>query len=218
MKIGTDLIILLKKKFVLRDKFNLEPNCKKLFDYLNSNFFLKYLSEIVGIELIIDEDRNWHGIHKYNDGDFLDIHSDAGVHPVNNLKKHVTLGIYLSKNWKEENREHLEIWEGDDINKKDCKLTNCVSKILPKFNTLVMFNNTNNAWHGNPEPVIIKNNEKRIFLTISYLSKNFSDNYSNKFKKAYFIPRPFDKWDDEKEKLKMLRCDPEKCKLVYNLN
>lgn len=207
-----------EKKYTLRDKFNLPKNCKKLFDYLNSKNFLNQLSNIVDEELYLDKNKNWHGIHKYIDGDFLDIHSDAGLHPVYELKKHITLGIYLSKNWKEENGGHLEIWEGEDINKKDCKLLNCVNKILPSFNKLIMFDNTNNAWHGNPNPVRIKNNEKRIFLTISYLSKKYENNYNNKLKKAFFIPRPFDNWCEEKKKLVLLRCHPEKYKEIYNLN
>ena len=79
---------------------------------LTSNLFVDKLSHIVGEKLYNDPTKHWWGVHKYRNGDKLDIHSDAGIHPICGDKKHVTLGIYLSKNWKEENKGHLEIWEG----------------------------------------------------------------------------------------------------------
>lgn len=203
-----------EKKYTLRDKNNLPKNCKKLFQSLISKNFIKQISNLVETELYIDETKNWNGVHKYKNGDYLDIHCDAGLHPTNNLKKHVTLGIYLSKDWKEENGGHLEIWEGESISKKHCKLKDCVDKILPEFNKLVLFNCTDSSWHGNPEPVRIEKNETRIFLTISYLSKIYYNEYSNKLKKAFFIPRPNDVWNEEKINL---RSKPETCKDIYKI-
>ena len=79
----------------------------------------------MGIKLFNDPTKNWWGIHIYDDGDYLDIHSDAGIHPVTRQKKHCTLGIYLSKNWKEDNGGHLEIWQGSDINMEERRLEKC---------------------------------------------------------------------------------------------
>ena len=207
-----------EQKYTLRDKTKLPPNCCKLFDYLTSESFLNKLFDIVGQKLINDPNRNWWGIHKYDDGDHLDIHIDAGLHPLNKKKKYTTLGIYLSKEWKEENGGHLEIWEGDKVNAGDCKIYNCIDKILPIFNTLVIFNCTDNAWHGNPEPISIKNGEKRIFVTLSYLSEEYDKtDYSNQLQKVFFIKRPNDPEDKEKDKLRLMRCDPIKYKEVYNI-
>ena len=61
----------------------------------------------------------------------------------------------------------------------------------------------------------LDNITKRIFVTISYLSENFTDD--NKKVKAYFVPRPTDPIDLEKDKLRLLRSDPDKYKHVYNL-
>jgi len=205
----------LEHKYTLRDKNNLPENCNKLFDALTSKYFVDYLSSIMGYEIKNDPTKNWWGIHKYDDGDHLDIHVDAGLHPQTKEKKQLTIGIYLSKDWKEENGGHLEIWEGDNAIDNSAKITRCIDKILPQLNTLVLFECNDYAWHGNPSPVICKNGEKRIFLTLSYVSEQYVD--LNKREKAFFVKRPEDPEDEEKDKIRMMRCDPEKYKEVYRV-
>uniref|UniRef100_A0A6C0D1D6 Prolyl 4-hydroxylase alpha subunit Fe(2+) 2OG dioxygenase domain-containing protein n=1 Tax=viral metagenome TaxID=1070528 RepID=A0A6C0D1D6_9ZZZZ len=202
-----------EQKYTLRDKFNFPTNLKLLFDELQSTEFVNKLSNICGYKLSLDNTRNFWGVHKYDKGDKLDIHRDAGLHPVNMLKKQLTLGIYLSSNWKSEYDCKLEIWKGDmnSIHEK-------VDSIEPIFNRLILFTCNDYSWHGNPEPVnsAFINDAKRIFVTISYLSENFDD--KNKCVKAYFVPRPTDPIDLEKDKLRILRADPERYKEIYKIN
>jgi Rps23 Pro-64 3,4-dihydroxylase Tpa1-like proline 4-hydroxylase len=209
---------LFEQKFTLRDKNKIPENCQNLFNWLTSQEVITILSDIVGEKLYNDPNKNWWGIHTYENGDYLDIHSDAGNHPITKQKKHVTLGIYLSYNWEPENGGHLEIWDGDSVLNNDAKLTNCYTRILPSFNTMVLFTNTINAWHGNPDPVVIKSDEKRIFLTLSYLSEKHIDGMENNREKAFFVSRPNDPINIEKDNLRLLRADPEKCKDIYNNN
>ena len=205
-----------EQKFTLRDKNNLPENCQQLFDVLTSDETINILSNIVGEKLYNDPNKNWWGIHTYKNGDYLDIHSDAGNHPITKQKKHLTFGIYLSCNWKEENNGHLEIWDGDNVLNDDAKLFKCYSKILPSFNKMVMFTNKTNAWHGNPDPVIINKDEKRIFVTLSYISEKHHEGMENNREKAFFVNRPNDLINEEKEHLRLLRADPNKCKDVYS--
>ena len=204
-----------EQKYTLRDKYNFPPKSKELFNYLESDKFINYLSEIVGIKLIKDEYRHFWGIHKYDNGDYLDIHVDAGIHPINKLKKQITLGIYFSKDWTEENKGHLEIWKGTNSSNNNAIITECIEKILPKFNTLVFFECDDYSWHGNPSKVNIINDEKRIFITISYLSENFVD--LNKREKAFFVPKPDDEYNENKDKLRFLRADSKKYINMYRL-
>jgi UDP-N-acetylglucosamine 2-epimerase (non-hydrolysing) len=204
-----------EQKFTLRNKDNLPTHCKQLFDILTSEKVISILSDITGEKMINDPNKNWWGIHTYENGDYLDIHSDAGNHPITKQKKHITLGIYLSHNWKEENSGHLEIWDGDSVLKDDALISKLHTRILPTFNRLIMFTNTVNAWHGNPDPVKIYNDEKRIFLTLSYLSEKHSEGMENNREKAFFVNRPNDEINEEKEKLRFIRADPDKCKNIY---
>ena len=81
----------LEKKYTLRNKQNLPENTQKLFNMLTSEEFVENLSSVVGEKLFNDPTKNWWGVHKYDNGDKLEIHSDAGNHPVTGDKKHVTL-------------------------------------------------------------------------------------------------------------------------------
>jgi hypothetical protein len=78
-----------------------------------------------------------------------------------------------------------------------------------------MFTCNDYAWHGNPTPAICKDDSSRIFITISYLSENFED--KNTRKKAFFVKRPEDPYDEEKDKLRYIRADNEKYKQVYRV-
>ena len=205
----------LEHKYTLRDKNSLPVYCNKIFEKLTSQEMLDYLSSITGTEILNDSTKNWWGIHKYDHGDNLDIHVDAGIHPKTKQKKQVTVGIYLSKDWKEENGGHLEMWKGENASNNDAKIFKCMDKILPQFNTFVIFECNDYAWHGNPNPVVCKDGEKRLFLTLSYVSENYTD--LNKKQKAFFVKRPEDPEDPEKDKIRMMRCDPDKYKDVYRI-
>jgi Rps23 Pro-64 3,4-dihydroxylase Tpa1-like proline 4-hydroxylase len=205
-----------EQKFTLRDKFHLPDNLSLLFNSLTSESFLSNLSELVGYKLQLDETRNFWGVHKYNHGDKLDIHVDAGIHPTMELKKQVTLGIYISSNWKSEYGCDLEIWSGDNASDPRAKLHEKVYSISPLFNRMILFTCNDFSWHGNPQPALCPINSQRIFVTLSYLSTHMTD--QNKRKKAFFIARPDDPHDDQKDMLRILRSDPEQYKSVYRTN
>ena len=202
-----------EQKYTLRDKFAFPPFLKQLFDGLTSESFVSSLSSLVGHNLLLDTTRNFWGVHTYGPGDKLDIHVDAGLHPTLGLKKQVTLGIYLSYEWKEEYGCNLEIWRGDNCVSNDSKIVEKMDSIAPLFNRLILFECNDYAWHGNPEPANCPQESKRIFITLSYLSENFKDD--NKRKKAFFVARPGDPMDEEKDKLRLLRADAEMYKQVY---
>lgn len=204
-----------EQKYTLRDKYGFPSQLTVLFEMLQSLEFVAKLSELVGYNLILDDTRNFWGVHMYESGDKLDIHVDAGLHPTNGFKKQVTLGIYLSYEWKEEYGCHLEIWRGGNSANNSAKLLEKVDSIAPMFNRMIVFTCNDYSWHGNPEPAVCPENSKRIFVTISYLSENRED--ANKRSKAYFAPRPNDSWDEDKYKLRSLRADSDKCKNIYRV-
>lgn len=141
-----------ERKWTLRNK-NL-----KIFESLNSDDFISTLETHFGCKLVRDNHKIYWGVHIFDDGDFLAMHLDSSVHPIQKLKKHVTVGLYLSKDWKPENGGQLIFDDG--------------TSILPDFNTLVAFENTKDAWHGSPVPVSCPNGERRIFITVSFMAQD----------------------------------------------
>jgi Rps23 Pro-64 3,4-dihydroxylase Tpa1-like proline 4-hydroxylase len=200
-----------EQKYTLRDKHALPLRLKQLFERLESPEFVEHLSAVCGYKLLLDPTRNFWGVHKYNTGDKLDIHVDAGLHPVTKQKKQVTLGIYLSSNWNESYGCQLEVWRGDSA--ASPRIYEKMASISPLFNRAVMFTCNDFAWHGNPTIAACPSDAHRLFVTISYLSENYED--SNKRVKALFVARPGDPDDPKKDELRLIRADPEKYKEVY---
>jgi hypothetical protein len=203
-------------KFTLRDKYNFPPLLTAFFKELESDTMVETLSHICGHQLYLDPTRNFWGVHTYNSGDKLDIHVDAGLHPVTKQKKKLTLGFYLSYNWTKDCGCELEIWKGENAASNDAKLIEKITSIAPMFNRMILFTCNDYAWHGNPLPVHSSGDAKRIFVTISYLSNDLED--QNKRLKAYFIARPNDPEDPEKDRMRLLRADPDKYKEVYRMH
>lgn len=198
-----------ENKYTFRDKFKLPPLTLQLFQQLED--FRGELQKLSDSPLYLDPTRNFWGIHKFSSGDHLDIHLDASNHPDTNLKKKFTLGLYLtSSNWEKENGGSLELWEGDTK-----EIWSCKSSIEPKFNRMILFDNTDNSWHGSPTPIVCRDDQFRIFITMSYMTD--LDPTTNKKKKAYFVPRPSECWTAEKLRLRDLRSEVLSCREVYNL-
>jgi Rps23 Pro-64 3,4-dihydroxylase Tpa1-like proline 4-hydroxylase len=207
-----------EEKYTYRDKNDFPCLINNMFTTFTSTEFINNLNMLTGLNLINDNDKIFWGIHLFNDGDKLDIHVDAGRHLKTGLVKAITLGVYLSYNWSEKNGGHIEFWEGDKSCINNPQIYKCKEKILPVFNRCVIFENNDTSWHGAPEPCICKNNEKRIFLTLSYLSDEKNNLFENERLKAYFVKRPDDPDDEEKDKMRILRANPETCKYVYNMD
>jgi Rps23 Pro-64 3,4-dihydroxylase Tpa1-like proline 4-hydroxylase len=133
---------------------------------------IQELQKLCGKELYTDPTRNFWGVHKFQNGDHLDIHVDAGSHPLTGKKKVLTLGIYLSKNWEDNQTGALELWNGDNASLDTAKIYDCKISLKPLFNRMILFNNDDYSWHGMPKPVIATGEEEIICLTISYFSNH----------------------------------------------
>ena len=152
-------------KFANNQYINFPNSIKKLFDFLNSDFFLNFLQLITNIQekLIPDFELNGGGLHEIKKGGLLKIHSDFNKHPSLDLDRRLNVLIYLNKDWKEEYGGHLEFW--------DKEMTSCREKVLPIFNKMVIFSTTDNSNHGHPDPLNCPDNMSRKSIATYYYTK-----------------------------------------------
>ena len=70
--------------------------------------------------------------------------------------------MYLNRDWEESYGGHLELWNKE--------MTNCEKKILPSFNTMVIFSTTDFSNHGHPEPLNCPKQISRKSIALYYFS------------------------------------------------
>lgn len=174
-----------ERKSFLEDKGQLEPDIARAIQELTSAEAVKWVSRILDIELDHADWPHYGGVFVYDKGDYLKPHVDAGIHPTKGLRKVVTALLYLT-------HTELVMYAGTSCNVEGPEVIQYERYIKVEPNTLVLFTNTNYAWHGVP----IVDSDKRIVITVSYLApasfKNIS--FLNPRTRAYFARC---KWEGE---------------------
>ena len=157
-------------KFANNDRKHFKKNTKKLFEYLNSTQFLNFLQKISSIKERILPDRSLSGggLHEIKRGGVLKVHTDFNKHPTKNLDRRINVLIYLNKKWKKNYGGELELWNKD--------MKKCVKKILPTFNTMVIFSTNDFTNHGHPRYLNCPKNISRKSVATYYFSKGRPNN------------------------------------------
>jgi hypothetical protein len=137
------------------------PVTRLLLYHLNASTFLKFLSQVTGIDhLIPDPTFDGGGLHQIERGGKLGIHADFNKLKGFQLDRRLNLLIYLNKEWREEYGGHIELWNGD--------MSRCEAKMLPIFNRVVLFSTTDFTYHGHPDPLQCPPGMTRKSLALYY--------------------------------------------------
>lgn len=138
------------------------------FLYLNSDEFIKKLEKLTKIKpLFPDFGLHGGGLHTHKNGGKLNHHLDYSLHPKSNLQRKINLIVYLSPRWKKEYGGELGFWSHDKI--KNCPLK-LEKKIVPIFNRAVIFDTTQNSWHGIVSKLKSKKKIYRNSIAIYYMT------------------------------------------------
>ena len=164
-------------KFANNKKKHFKKNTKIFFNYLNSKNFIDFIQKLSSIneKLLADQKLNGGGLHEIKRGGVLKIHTDFNKHPTKDIDRRINVLIYLNKGWKKNYGGNLELW--------DKNMKKCVKKILPSFNTMVVFSTNDFTNHGHPNPLKCPEEISRKSIATYYFSKGRPISEVTKIKK-----------------------------------
>jgi Rps23 Pro-64 3,4-dihydroxylase Tpa1-like proline 4-hydroxylase len=92
---------------------------------------------------------------------------DYSIHPKLKLQRKLNLILYVTENWNLEWGGGLELWSHNtQTNRPDKKIVT-IDNI---FNRVVLFDTTQNSWHGFPEPITCPEGTYRKSIAVYYLT------------------------------------------------
>jgi Rps23 Pro-64 3,4-dihydroxylase Tpa1-like proline 4-hydroxylase len=101
------------------------------------------------------------------------VHTDVERHPLGKpFSQKLNLIIYLNKEWPESYGGHLELWSRDG--------SQCVTRIAPLFNRIVIFESGTDTYHGHPTALTCPSDRCRYSLAAYYYCVNraIDENYT----------------------------------------
>jgi Rps23 Pro-64 3,4-dihydroxylase Tpa1-like proline 4-hydroxylase len=193
-----------KKTLNSWDKF--PPKIYSMFMYFCSSEFVDILKSITGIKnLYPDYGLHGGGLHIHGNKGKLNIHKDYSIHPKVNLQRKLNLIFYLGEGWDPSWGGSLEFWS-HDFNKNTPK--EMVTSIPTIFNRAVLFDTTQNSWHGLPEEINCPSTFYRKSLAMYYLT-DIDHNIENR-NRALFVPTK-----EQENDLEIIKFIEQRSKLQY---
>ena len=157
----------IEDKKLLSDWRKFPKQTYQAFSFLNSDLVLGTLSNLVGCPFYADQGLHGGGWHIHANGGKLNPHLDYSLHPMLKLQRKLNLIVYLCKDWDESYGGHFGLYRQDGDKKRAGEL---VKEIPMGFNKAVIFDTTQNSWHGLSRVVDCPDNQYRKSIAVYYLT------------------------------------------------
>jgi len=213
----------LEVKYALDNLELMDNDIRNVFYSLSHEVTIDKFKKIFNIpDLEYDPYCHGSGLHMHPRYGRLNLHLDYEIHPILNKQRRLNIILYLNDDWNPEWNGDTQLWNGNET------VSECVIKSYPKENTAIVFVTTEKSWHGVPDIILCPNNFYRKTLAFYYISdvkniKNVNKNGSDETgfrKKAVFVKRPCDMYDERMEKLYKIRphrlITSEDMKMIWN--
>lgn len=178
-----------------------------VFNTLSHSKVIEKISKVFGIpNLEYDPYMNGAGLHYHPRNGRLNMHLDYEQHPIlKDKQRRLNIIFYLNEEWKKEWNGSTDLWNSD--------MTKCCFKSYPVPNRAIIFETTENSWHGVPDKILCPEGNYRKTLAFYYISPLISKcsmdktgaNESGFRTKATFVKRPQDLDDQRMEELYKIR-------------
>jgi len=174
----------IENKKTLQHWLRFPPEIYQTLQDLCSNDFIETIKSMTGIKnLYPDYGLHGGGLHMHGRGGNLNIHKDYSIHPRLKLQRKLNLIVYMSNDWDFTWGGGLELWSN---NPKTNRPKELVKTVEPKFNRAVLFDTTQNSWHGLPKPLTCPEGKYRKSLAVYYLT-DVDENTEERYR-ALFVP------------------------------
>lgn len=139
----------------------------QVFSYLVSDAFVAFLREVTGCpDLVADVGLHGGGWHRHGSGGKLNTHLDYSIHPKTGMQRKLNLIAYMTKDWDPAWGGGLGLWSHDEEKAKAAEVEKVVECL---FNRVVLFDTTQNSWHGLPDPIECPQGTFRSSLAVYYM-------------------------------------------------
>jgi Rps23 Pro-64 3,4-dihydroxylase Tpa1-like proline 4-hydroxylase len=160
-----DVDIEVKQRTTWQSEMDIPDGMVYAIRILNSSMFLQAMAEVIGIQKIIpDPYFTGGGLNVSMRGGLLDVHVDGNYHDATGLNRRLNAIVYLNPTWQPE-------W-GGEFGIYDSTGENCVKKVAPLFNRLVIFDSHDYSFHGLPDPINFPEGEPRKSIILYYYTKD----------------------------------------------
>lgn len=133
------------RKSVHPNLAQLGPSYVRFDQLLQNDEFLKFVSAITSIpKLLYDPAYVGGGTHENCNGQDLDPHIDFNYHPVTRLHRRLNLILFLNTEWEPDWGGVLELQRDPSLPRSHDE----IAAIVPAFNRCVIFETTEQSWHG----------------------------------------------------------------------
>jgi hypothetical protein len=180
------------------------------FTALQSRTVTELLEETLGEKIYVDHGLNGGGWHIHGRGGNLNPHLDYSIHPKMPMQRVLNIIVYLSPDLRPEHGGHLGLWGHDEVNNAPSSL---VKEVEPRFNRAIIFNTTQNSWHGMSRKLDVPGGICRKSLAIYYMREPAEG--ADERGRALFAPRDEQKHDESVRETIRLRSNVATSSKVY---
>lgn len=139
---------------------------RETYDALAAPEFVAMVERITGLAVEADPHLHGAGVHRHARGGKLDVHLDYCIHPLTGKQRRLNLIVYMTPGWRDAWGGHLELWTATPGGELDA----CAKRVRPDFNTAVIFETTDDSWHGMPTPLACPEGVCRLSIAAYYVS------------------------------------------------
>lgn len=153
--------------------------------FLVSDSFVRgTVADTLGIDIHPDPGLHGGGWHIHGSGGNLNPHMDYHLHPKMGAVRKLNLIVYLSSSLEPETHGgHFGLWEHDVDRPRQL-----MREVAPQFNRAVLFDTTQNSWHGMSRQLVVPEGVYRKSLAVYYMTSATPSDLAAR-QRALFAPR-----------------------------